>query len=77
MFRYDHKMKSARWDGRLTTGTQIVLTSGVWLDRRDDQREKIAHAKTASVATNAKTTMTTSVFDFVCGRNGLKPMSEW
>ena len=56
-----HHMKRAGQDRHLTARAEIGLASRVRLHRRDGHPEKIAHARTAKIATSATTITTTSV----------------
>lgn len=63
-------------DVQLTAGAEIFLSRGVSLDRADSYPENIAHMTRAIADPMASTTITMSIGDRFCSRNGLKPMFE-
>jgi hypothetical protein len=60
IWHYD-EMEDAGEDGQVATGAGVGLARRVWLHRRDGHPEKIAHARTAKIATRATTITTMSV----------------
>jgi len=70
------EMKSARWNGVLTPGADVVLAGGVGLDGGHRHPEKIAHPTTATIAMRAMTMAAMSAALLFCSRNGLKPTLE-
>jgi hypothetical protein len=71
---HDDQMESAGRDDRLAAGADVLLARRVRLHRGDGYPEKIAHARTANIATNAITTATMSAVLFSWSRNGLNPI---
>jgi hypothetical protein len=61
---HDNKMKGAGEDDGLAAWADVLLAGRVGLHRRDGHPEKIAHARTANIATNATTTATMSAVLF-------------
>ena len=49
------EMEGPRADRHLTARAEVLLARGIGLDRGDGHPEKIAHASTAKIATNAIT----------------------
>ena len=57
---HDDNVKRAGRDDGLTARADVLLARRVGLHRGDGHPEKIAHARTANIATNATTTATMS-----------------
>jgi hypothetical protein len=55
-----YQMEGAGGDDGLTTGADVLLARRIGLHRGDRHPEKIAHARTAKIATNATTSATMS-----------------
>jgi hypothetical protein len=62
--RHDYNVESPGHDRHLAARAEIGLASRVGLHRRDRHPEKIAHARTAKIATKATTITTMSVTSF-------------
>jgi len=69
----DDEMEHSGDDAQLTSGAGVFLACRVWLHRRDGHPEKIAHARTATIATSAMTIAAMSAVLFSWSRKGLKP----
>jgi hypothetical protein len=61
---HDNEMKCAGRDDGLAARADVLLAGRVGLHRGDGHPEKIAHARTAKIATNATTTATMSAVLF-------------
>jgi hypothetical protein len=61
---HDNQMKHAGRDDGIAPGTDVVLARRVGLHGGDGHPEKIAHARTANIATSATTTATMSAVLF-------------
>ncbi len=57
---HDYQMESSGGDDGLTAGADVLLARRIGLHRGDGHPEKIAHARTANIATNATTIATMS-----------------
>lgn len=62
--RHDYQMKGAGRDDGVAAGTDVLLARRIGLHGGDGHPEKIAHARTANIATNATTTATMSAVLF-------------
>jgi hypothetical protein len=60
MVGHDYQVKGAGGNDGLTAGTDVLLARRVGLHRGHGHTEKIAHARTANIATNATTNTTMS-----------------